>query len=292
MDLGSIAHDLYGVPPQQFIAARKESVDAARAAGDLPLSKAIGELRKPSAPAALVNLLAREAENLLQEVVDLGEELREAQDHGDGARLRSLNEERKVLLRRVAQKSIKLAEEHDLSHAASVISGVEETIKAALASPEAAKAAQAGLLVAALSGAGLGFIDLANSVALPDFELKPRESHTAGRRLKAVPDLPDPKASRTEVARDLVAEATKGAAQADEDLKESESAFEANELARAELHERIDELKQELRALQEDASEADADSRGLQRAVTQATKARDAAHKELTMAKQRLDRLT
>ncbi len=292
MDLGSIAHDLYAVPPQDFIAARKDSVDAARAAGDLALSRAIGELRKPSAAAALVNLLAREADELLQEVVDLGDELREAQEQGDGAQLRSLNEERKALLRRVTQESIELAEEHELSRAASVINGVDETIKAALASPEAAAAVQAGLLVTALSGAGLGFGDLSDSVALPDFTLRPRESPSRERRLKAVPDLPDPKLAREDAARDLVAEASELADRADSDLKDHESAYEANELARAELHDRIDKLKRELKEVQEDAAEADADSRPLERAVAKATAARDAAHKELTRAKQRLDRLS
>lgn len=292
MDLSDIAQDLYSVPPEDFIAARKDSVAAAKAAGDLALSKAIGELRKPSAAAALVNVLAREAEDLLQEVVDLGEELREAQEHGDGKRLRELNAERKTLLRRVASESVELAEEYDLSHAPAVMNGVDETIKAALADPDAAKAVQAGLLVSALSGAGMGFIDLSDSVALPDFELKPRESKPKERRLKSVPDLPDPKVARADEARDLVAEASDAADQADNDLKESESAFEANELARAELHQRIDDLKKELQTLQADAAEADADSRGLQRAVTQATKARDTAHKELARAKERLDRLT
>lgn len=291
MDLGSIAHDLYSVPPQDFIAARRESVAAARSAGDPALGKAIGELRKPSAAAALVNLLAREADDLLQEVVDLGEELREAQEQGDGGRLRELNAERKALLRRVAAETVELAEEHELSHAPAAMNGVDETIKAALADPVAAKAVQAGLLVSALSGAGMGFIDLSDSVALPDFELKPREKRPKDRRLKSVPDLPDPKVAREDEARDLVAEASAAADRADADLKESETAYEANELARAELHQRIDDLKQELKELQSDAAEADADSRGLQRAVTQATKARDTAHKELARAKDRLGRL-
>ncbi|GAA3526565.1 hypothetical protein GCM10022234_24770 [Aeromicrobium panaciterrae] len=292
MDLGSIAHDLYSVPLGEFVAARKERVAAARAAGDLALSKAIGELRKPSAAAALVNLLAREADELLQEVVELGEDLREAQEQGDGGRLRELNAERKTLLRRIAAETVELAEEHDLSHAPAVMNGVDETIKAALADPDAARAVQAGLLVSALSGAGMGFIDLSDSVALPDVELEPRDSRPRERRLKSVPDLPDPRAARTEEARDLVAEAADAANRADAELKESESAYEANELARAELHQRIRDLKEELNVLQDDVAEADADSRGLQRAVTQATKARDTAHKELARAKERLDRLS
>ncbi|MDR7087699.1 chromosome segregation ATPase [Aeromicrobium panaciterrae] len=292
MDLGSIAHDLYSVPPEEFIAARKESVAAARTAGDLALSKAIGELRKPSSAAVVINLLARNSEELLQDVADLGEELREAQEQGDGARLRELNGERKTLLRQVAVEGAELASEHGVSFSAAVANGVDETIKAALASSEAARAVQAGLLVSALSGAGMGFIDLSDSVALPGFELNPREDRPRERRLTAVPDLPDPKVAQEDAARDLVAEAVDAADQADTDLKESETAYEANELARAELHQRIDDLKKELQTLQEDAAEADADSRGLQRAVAQATKARDTAHKELARARERLDRLS
>lgn len=292
MDLSEIAQDLYSVPPGEFIAARKESVAAARAAGDHPLSRAIGELRRPSAAAAVINLLARGSEDLLQEVADLGEDLREAQEQGDGTRLRELNDERKALLRRVAAEGAELARDHDVSFSSAVANGVEETIKAALANPEASRAVQAGLLVSALSGAGMGFIDLSERVALLDFELKPREARPPERRLTAVPDLPDPKAVREDAARDLVAEASDAADQADTDLKESETAYEANELARAELHQRIGDLKKEIQELQADVAEADADSRGLQRAVTQATKARDGAHKDLARAKERLDRLS
>jgi len=187
MDLGEIAQDLYAVSPNEFIAARQESVAAARAAGEDELARTIGALRKPNAAAAAVNLLARHREDLLDEVVELGEELREAQDQGNGALLRELNERRKGLLKRIAAETIELTEEYDLSHSAAIINDVDGTIKAALANPDAARVVRAGLLVAPLSGAGLGFVDLADSVALPDFELKPREPRPKERRLKAVP---------------------------------------------------------------------------------------------------------
>jgi hypothetical protein len=292
MDLSSIAQDLYAAPPAEFIEARTDSVAAARAAGDSELSKAIGALRKPSAAAAAVNLLARHSEELLQEVVDLGDELRAAQEHGDGQRLRALNEERKALLKRVAAEGAELAEEHDLSYGPAVARGVDETIKAALADPRAAEAVQAGLLVTALSGAGLGFIDLADSVALPNFELKPRESQPKERRLRAVPDLPDPSTARLDAAREALKDATELAETAETDLDESEAARDANESTRTELHKRLDALKQELKELQDEVSAADDAVRDLDRAVVQATKARDAAHKELTRAKERLDRLS
>jgi hypothetical protein len=292
MDLSSIAQDLYSVPPDEFIEARRESVAAARAAGDAELSKAIGALRKPSAAAAAINLLARNSEELLQEVVDLGEELRAAQEQGDGGRLRALNEERKALLRRVAAEGAELAEEHGLSYGPAVSSGVDETIKAALADPRAAEAVQAGLLVTALSGAGLGFIDLADSVALPNFELKPRESQPKERRLKVVPDLPDARTARIDAAREALTDATELAEAAEAALEESEAARDTNESARTVLHKRLDALKQELKDLQAEASAADDAVRDLDRAVVQATKARDAARKELTRAQERLGRLS
>lgn len=291
MDLSEIARDLYAVPPDEFIAARKESVAAARAGGDAELSKAIGALRKPSAAAAAVNLLARHSEVLLQEVVELGDELRAAQEMGDGKRLRALNDERKTLLRRVSAETAELAEEYELSYSPAVSSGVDETIKAALADPRAAEAVRAGLLVTALSGAGLGFTDLADSVALPDFELKPRESRPKERRLKVVPDLPED-TSRVDAAREGVAEAERVAEQAEADLEQSEKTRNENESTRTRLSRRIDELKAELTQLQAQASEADDVVRDLDRAVVQATRTRDAALKELERARQRLERLS
>jgi len=223
--------------------------------------------------------------------VELGEELREAQDQGNGARLRELNEERKALLKRVAAETIELTEQYDLSHSAAVISDVDGTIKAALAHPDAARAVRAGLLVTPLSGAGLGFIDLADSIALPDFEMRPRQSRPKERRLRVVPDLPDPNTARRDAAREALDEAAERADQADADLKQSEEARSANVNARGELHRRLDELQRELREVQTDTEDADADARGLERAVAQATKEREAAHKELMRARQRFDRL-
>ncbi len=290
MDLSSIARELYSVPLADFIAARKDYVVAARAVDDLQLSKAIGDLRKPSAAAAVVNLLARHDPDLLQEVDELGDELRQAQESGDGSRLRLLNDERKALLRRVSAEAIELAEEHGLSHAPAVMNAVEETIKAALANPRAAEAVRAGLLVSALSGAGLGFVDVSDSVALPAAEMMtlPRPGQ---RRLRAVPDLPDPAASRIEVAREAVAEATRRTEQADSDLLEAESARETHASERDQLRERIETLTRELRELQARAEDAAGTTRDLDRSVAQSAKARDAAHKELARALQRLDRL-
>lgn len=48
MDLESVADELYGLPPGEFVAARGRHVAAARTAKDPALAKQIAALRKPT----------------------------------------------------------------------------------------------------------------------------------------------------------------------------------------------------------------------------------------------------
>ncbi|MDT5213828.1 MAG: hypothetical protein QOK18_2067, partial [Mycobacterium sp.] len=50
---------LYGVPPEEFMALRKELVAAAKKRGDADAAKLIGAARRPTAAAWVVNLLVR-----------------------------------------------------------------------------------------------------------------------------------------------------------------------------------------------------------------------------------------
>ena len=59
MDLEQAADELYAVSPDDFIAQRTALVGEARAANDRALAKEIGQLRRPTRSAWLVNILAR-----------------------------------------------------------------------------------------------------------------------------------------------------------------------------------------------------------------------------------------
>src|SRR3954454_24289275 len=58
-DLHSIAHDLYGLPPAEFIQTRDAWATTERDGGDVELAKNVRALRKPNATAWAVNMLAR-----------------------------------------------------------------------------------------------------------------------------------------------------------------------------------------------------------------------------------------
>src|SRR3954451_6393449 len=94
-DLDDAAAELYALSPEDFVAGRTRLVKQARAAGDRALAGDIGALRKATRTAWLGNLLARDDPAAVGALLDLGDELRTAQEQRDGAALRSLSARRR-----------------------------------------------------------------------------------------------------------------------------------------------------------------------------------------------------
>lgn len=145
--------DLYGLPPEEFTAAR----DAAA-----KTDRGLKALRKPSVSAWVINTLVREDPKLLDDLTALGGELLEAQLNGQGQELRALTEQRRQLVATVARHAIGLVD-RDLSTTAE--REVEATLEAALADPASAEAVRSGQLVRPLSYSGFGAVDLEGAVA-------------------------------------------------------------------------------------------------------------------------------
>ena len=57
VDVAAAALELYGLPPEEFTAARNQVVKQAKDAGDVGSSAALKALRKPTLAAWLANLL-------------------------------------------------------------------------------------------------------------------------------------------------------------------------------------------------------------------------------------------
>ena len=178
-DLHSIAHELYGLPLAEFISTRDAWAAAERDGGDARLAKDVRTLRKPSATAWAVNMLARSQPDLLEELVELGTQLRRAQAASDGTRMRSLDQDRRRLMARVAAEAVALAEQHDQPLGPAAVAGLDETMKAALADREAGRAVLDGMLVNGLSAPGLGAVDLSDTVAI---EPAPSHEHSSPER--------------------------------------------------------------------------------------------------------------
>src|SRR3954453_20759084 len=154
MDLDSVAEDLYGLPPDEFTAARDE---AATQATDSVLKKAIKSLRKPTVSAHAVNQLVRQHPDEIDDLLDLGDELRSAMS-GNKGDVRRLTEQRRDLISSLVAADLPAAVRDD----------VTATLEAGTADPELGAAVRSGRLVKPLRYAGFGAMpDLDDVVATP-----------------------------------------------------------------------------------------------------------------------------
>jgi hypothetical protein len=149
------ARDLYALPPDEFVAARDEAVKQARASGDRQLAAAIAKLRRPTVGAWVLNRLARERPDLLDELVELGEALRSAQRDLRGEELRELTVQRRSVVSRLTREAARLAQ-RGYGRGDLPLSEIEATLTAALADPDVADQVRAGLLAKTVAYAGFG----------------------------------------------------------------------------------------------------------------------------------------
>jgi hypothetical protein len=155
-DLRGIADHLYGLRPDEFTAARTAAEKSARAEGNRELAAAVKALRRPAVAAWAVNLLVRRRAELVEQVVELGEQLRQAQSLLQGDALRDLARQRRQLVAAVASQARALAaQEGDQQLSDAAARQVEDTLNAAMTDRLAAEAVRSGLLAQPLSSTGL-----------------------------------------------------------------------------------------------------------------------------------------
>jgi hypothetical protein len=286
--VGHAADELYGLAPEDFTAARDEQVKAARDAGDRKLATALGQLRRPTVSAYVLNLLVRDQPEVGEQLVALGGELRKAQEELSGPALRQLATQRQQLVGALVRSARTVAARAGVKVTQAVQYELEQTLHAALADPSVAAQIGAGRLVKAASRTG--------------FDAAPPQPPTPPRRLRAVRDderAEDPavvRERRQREQRDAERERLEAAlATAEEVRDETEQALtEAeHELADAE-RDRADatELVEDLRSKLAEAEDAERDAirheRDAQRERDAATRRRDAATRKADDAAARL----
>jgi len=275
VDLDEVADELYEVPPEEFIALRKERQDAAKADGDKTLAKEIGGLPKPSAAAWVSNLLVREHREEIQNLVELGTLLREAQENLAGDQLRALDVQRRQLVSALTRQARALANDRGHPVSTAVATQVEDTLRAAMADPDAGEALLSGRLTSPMSYSGMG-----TTVTRPDLRLvhPPRTERAAPARPKP-PATKEPagdtaaerrrreqeerqRAAVEKRERELAAartaaeEATQAADEAEEALAEHRRQVEELTDRREQLQVRVDELADQLAEAERAAAEA------------------------------------
>ncbi|MFI8081591.1 hypothetical protein ACIF6L_12470 [Kitasatospora sp. NPDC086009] len=148
-DFDAIADELHTLAPQDFTAARNRHADALKKT-DPQLAKQVRALRRPTQAAWAANLLAHRHGDLVGQLLDLGQALRDAQEHLAGEQLRTLTEQRRQLVRALTGQAERDAAEAGHPLGADAVAEVDRTLGAALADPDAARALAAGRLTAPL----------------------------------------------------------------------------------------------------------------------------------------------
>jgi hypothetical protein len=210
--------ELYGLPPEEFTARRKELVAAARKRGDADGARLIGAARRPTAAAWVVNLLVRRDDTARRRLSDLGDELRAAHAAMDGLRIRESTAAQRKLIDALVRAGFTAAGQAEPP--AALRDDVTATLQAAVADPDVA--ARLGRLTTAERWSGFADFGTTSAVAGPSHRAAPTQQQadvsaepdaSAGRELAAARDrreatsveLAAAQAARAE-AEDVVAE--------------------------------------------------------------------------------------
>lgn len=193
---GAAVDELYGLPPKEFTARRKELVAAARKRGDADGAKLIGAARRPTTAAWVVNLLVRHDDTARRRLGDLGAELRAAHAAMDGLRIRESTAAQRKLIDALVRAAFAAAGQAE--PAAALRDDVTATLQAAVADPDVA--ARLGRLTTAERWSGFADFGTTSAVAGPSRRAAPTPQRTdvstepdasAGRELAAARDRRD-----------------------------------------------------------------------------------------------------
>lgn len=250
--LVAIADGLYAVPAEAFTEARNA---AARETADKELSRRVKALKKPSTAAWAVNLLVRREADQIDQVLALGESLRQAAESMQGEELRALTRQRRQLTAALASTARSLARAAEVRLSQAVVDQVEGVLNSAMLDPVAADAVRSGLLVKAFTSTGVSQLDVDGVLAVPAaIGSRATPMDRPKPELRVVPEDDDLKRARAQDAVDQAAaqvEAAQGeadrAAQAVADL----------EARRLQVHEEIDELRRRLADLESAADDVE-----------------------------------
>jgi hypothetical protein len=284
VSIEDVARELYGLAPEDFTAARNARAKQARTDGDGELAGRVQSLRKPTAGAWLLNQLVRRHGDEVQQVLELGAQLRAAQGTLGADELRALDRQRRQLTRAVAEQARAVGRDAGRRVTDQTTADVEETLRSAMVDAAAGAALSTGLLTDTFSSTGIEPVDLSRVLALapPTAE---QVRAPAGAAPGGDAGAPDP-ARRRRVAK------------AEQAVAEAGSALEAARQRVERAQERVRSAQQERERIEAERDEAQRRLQSLDAQVASATEAQDAAsrdhdraQREETSAVQAADRL-
>jgi hypothetical protein len=294
VDVESVADELYGLPLDEFTATRTDREKQAKADGDADLAAQIHRLAKPNLVAWLANQLAREHAEEIRFLLQLGPALREATATGAGQQLRELSRQQSKVVYAVVQQARKLASADGHKVSQDTARGLEDTLRAALADPDAAEALATGRLTEGMQNSGLGS-------PTKGFGGPGKQHHLPGSASPSAPTAVATKGKAKSPDRSEEREAGQSAAETAQAKREAERAKREAEQAERDVEQAEQVAKTVLAAREKSVAQLDAAAqlvldtddqvKGLRRELDEATKAQSRAQEDHRKARATLDRV-
>ena len=154
---------LFGLSPEEFVAARTEAARRLRREGDAEAAARVAALRRPPLSAWAVNQLARARERELQGLLEAGARLRDAQEAalaGEGAAaLRDATRTEREAVSGLVEAAAGILRSSGHAAADATRDRIAATLHAAASDPAAAELVRGGRLTRDLEPAGFGALD-------------------------------------------------------------------------------------------------------------------------------------
>ncbi|MGN6600732.1 MAG: hypothetical protein ACTHMW_15810 [Actinomycetes bacterium] len=277
-DLPALLDELYGLPPEEFIAARDAEAKQLKASGaPRELLSVVKGARRPTVAAWLLNTLVRERADQVQPFLQLGEGLREAQATLQGDQLRALSRQRQQLIAALVREVRGLAGERGRRLSDAIVRELEETLDAALADPDAAAALASGRLVSGLEHVGFGATQSSSSPTTAGADERPvpngQEPRQHERRRQ---ELQRDELRRQELQRQLD-EARRREEEATTAEREAATAFSDSVTATQSRRDEVDRLQRQLATAREHLAESERHEASLRAAADKAREQAGAA---------------
>lgn len=297
MTLQSEADALYATLPEDFIAARNERAKAARASGDRELAAQIRKLPKPRLAAWVLNMLVRRKPDEVDELVDLGAEIRAAQADADREELRALDAQRRQVTRALTEQARTVAADLDHHVNDPLAAELENSLRTAMADPVGGAALRTGLLVDSFGTTGFEAVDVERVVAVPGAVSVSPEPQRHLRVVREPPKKPAPKkaaakapAAKPPVAKKAATATTKQPApkpQPDPEVGVRRQAHEASQAALLTAREAHADAQRNREQLESERATLQDRLRTVDRELTAAHRAEDRAEREQQRAERK-----
>lgn len=263
-DLEKATSELYGLPLDEFTAARDALAKRLRGDGDADGATAVKELRKPSVAAWALNRVRRANAKQTDELIDAASELRETQATllagGGREEFNEASARERRLVEALVKRAAKELSDADRPPSASTEEKLRTTLHAVATSDEARDAFAAGRLATDFAASGFGAIAAPSAGTRPGGKKKPKPAEAEGpspaelrrrktleRRLERARERHAELDENAGAAERTLGERRKEAERAEADLVKAKRAAErASSRAKA-AAEDVDGLERELR---------------------------------------------